>query len=333
MKAHLLFLLAIPLFLACSGTADRDMFTYDGFTQGTTFSVKCYPGGQAEKISRGIDSVFFLINQSASLYDSSSLISLFNRNKPVQMNDMMITLIRRSIEISEATGGAFDITVGPLVRAWGFYRKQGVMLPRETVDSLMPHVGYRKITIEEGQVRKSDPLTQIDLNAIAQGYTVDLVAGFLEQHGITDYLIDVGGEVRACGLKAGRDPWVVGIEEPARNDTSARSVLIRFSLKDQALATSGNYRNYFYDKGIKYSHTLDPRTGTPVSHRLLGVTVMAPDGMTADSWATALMVMGPDSALSFLEKHPELKACLILSEPNEKFTVRFSGGFEQFILD
>jgi thiamine biosynthesis lipoprotein len=322
--------LLLAIFASCERKPEPVTFT--GFTQGTTFVVRYFGNPDSSAVAAGIDSVFRLVNETASLYDSASIISKVNRNEPVALNPVFERLFRRSAEISLETGGAFDITVGPLVRAYGFYRKNKLPVDDSKIDSLRRLVGYVKVALQDGRVVKEDPGVMIDFNAIAQGYTVDLVAEFLEGMGLHDYLVEIGGEVRASGSKPGGEPWVVGIEQPAPNDSAAQVVQQKISLADRSAATSGNARKYFVRDGIKYSHTIDPHTGAPVHHSLLSVTVIASDCMTADAYATACMVMGLDKALQFIDSRPGTEAYFIYSDPSGEVKADFTPGFRKFLL-
>lgn len=326
-----LLLALLTIFVSCE--RKKEPVTFTGFTQGTTFVVRYFGHADSSIVAAGIDSVFRLVNKTASLYDSASIISKVNRNEPVSLNPVFERLFRRSAEISDETGGAFDITVGPLVKAYGFYRKNQLPVDASRIDSLRRLVGYTKLALQDGRVVKADPAVMIDFNAIAQGYTVDLVAEFLEGMGLHDYLVEIGGEVRASGAKPGGDPWVVGIEQPAPNDSAAQVVQQKISLTDRSAATSGNARKFFIRDGIKYSHTIDPHTGAPVHHSLLSVTVIATDCMTADAYATACMVMGLDKSVQFIASHPGTEAYFIYSDPSGGVKVQFTPGFSKLCIE
>ncbi len=318
------------LITACSPQDNAEPVNYSGYTQGTTFSITIYGETNPDELQQDIDSLLYVINRTASLYDSNSIISRFNRNEPVTFNDHFLSILNRSQEISEATEGAFDITTGPLVKAWGFRQKKGLLPPPRQVDSLLVHTGFHMIEIMGDEIRKSNPLVQIDLNAIAQGYTVDLLASFLESKNFHHYLIDIGGEIRAGGLKPGGKKWIIAIEKPAENDSAAQSVQQTLAIVNKSIATSGNYRNYFVSDGIKYAHTINPKTGYPTHHSLLSVSVIATDCTSADAYATAFMVMGLERTLTFLKSHPEIDAFLIFSQPDGTYEVKFSEGFQNF---
>ncbi|NCA75461.1 MAG: FAD:protein FMN transferase [Alphaproteobacteria bacterium] len=326
-------LLIVILAIVVSCERKQEPVTFTGFTQGTTFVVRYFGNPDSSAVAAGIDSVFRLINETASLYDSASIISKINRNEPVGLNPVFERLFKRSAEISAETEGTFDITVGPLVKAYGFYRKKQLPVDGSKIDSLRRLVGYTKVALKDGRVVKKDPGVMIDFNAIAQGYTVDLVAEFLEGMGLHDYLVEIGGEVRASGAKPGGDPWVVGIEQPAPNDSAAQVVQQKLRLDNRSAATSGNARKFFVRNGIKYSHTIDPQTGSPVHHSLLSVTVLASDCMTADAYATACMVMGLEKALKFINGHPGTDAYFIYSDPSGHLKVQSTPGFSKLCIE
>jgi FAD:protein FMN transferase len=305
--------------------------TFTGYVQGTTYNIRYYGGSDSLAIFRQIDSVFRLMNQTASLYDSGSMINRVNNNEDIEVNALFGKLIGRSLEIAAETGGAFDPTVGPLVRGWGFYRKKGMDLPAGAVDSLRRLTGYQHVTMEGNRIVRKFPEIRLDFNAIAQGFTVDLVAELFEKHGVTNYLVEIGGEVRAAGTKFGDVPWIVGIERPSENDSAGQEVQLKISLNGMSAATSGNYRKYFIREGKKYSHTIDPATGYPVQHNLLSVTVIARDCMTADAYATACMVMGVERSLVFLKAHPGTEAYFIYHDPNGNLAFASTPGFDQYL--
>jgi FAD:protein FMN transferase len=325
------------LFTGCQQKAS--MVTEQGYTQGTTYTIKYYPPASDFSVSTkrtiilGIDSLFRVINQTASVYDSNSIISRFNRNEPTTLNAHFLLLLQESDTINQQSNGTFDITVGPLIKAWGFRKKEGAMLTDKQVQDLLQHTGHHLLEIRTDTVIKLDMEAKIDLNAIAQGYTVDLVAAFLEANDVTCYMVEIGGEVRAGTPKPDGTPWVIGIEKPASSDTAQQIVHQRISLLNKAIVTSGNYRNYFLKDGKKYTHLIDPRTGYPESNQLLGVSVIANDCMTADALATAMMVMGKSAALELVENRPETEAYLIYIGSDSTFQTTFSSGFEKFFTD
>jgi FAD:protein FMN transferase len=231
------------------------------------------------------------------------------------------------------TDGTFDITVGPLVKAWGFGPDEHKNFSEAKRDSLIKLVGMGKVSLINGHVVKSDPGICLDVNAIAQGYSVDVICAFFDNLGIKNYLIEIGGEVRAKGTKAGA-LWRIGIDKPEDNNMSPGEELqavIRIS--DKALATSGNYRKFYIEDGVKYSHTIDPRTGYPARNKLLSASIMADDCAMADGIATACMVMGKEGAIEFIRKNPQLSGYLVFSDDNGNFRTWMSENMKGFISE
>lgn len=328
---HIILLFPVIFSLSCK-KEDRPVI-YSGFTQGTTFNIRFYHTGDTVKIINAIDSVLKHMDRTASLWDSSSIISKINKNEPVVVNALFRRLFDRSMEIAGESGGSFDCTVGPLVRAWGFYRKQGSEPPSSTIDSLRGLIGYSKVRIEGDNVVKSLPGIQIDFNAIAQGMTVDLIAELLDQEKISNYLIEVGGEVRTSGFRKEQEPWKIGIENPSASDSAAQEVGYTIALSNRSISTSGNYRKYFIRDGRKYSHTIDPFTGYPVSHSLLSVSVIAPDCATADAYATVCMALGLEKGKQFIEGRKDVEALFIFSDEQGAYQVRYTSGFGNYLLN
>ena len=294
----------------------------DGFTQGTTFHIVIRDDIPANvNIRRDIDSIFLRAERSMSLYDPASLLCRLNRNETDSVDRYIAECIRIADRISRETDGLFDITVKPLTGAYGFAGE--ARNERPDIDSLLRFVGYGKIRVEDGRLIKAHPQVQIDLNAIAQGYTVDEVARHFDSLGLENYLIEMGGELFCRGANARNEKWTVGIDAPIDGNYIPGSDLqIRLRISGRGLATSGNYRK-FYDTeaGERVVHTVNPRTGKPVISRVLSATVLAPDATLADVYGTYFMVAGLESAKDFLEKHPELDACIIFSD--EQGDIRF----------
>jgi len=304
---------------SCSRTISYDNFA--GFAQGTTYSMVFENDGSLnpEEIRSEVEKILHDFDLSLSLYVDSSILSRVNRNEDVVVDPYFTEAYEKSVKISEITGGAFDITVGPLVKAWGFGPDEHRNFTEERRDSLLRLVGMDKVRLENGRVIKSDPDIFLDFNAIAQGYSVDVIAGYFNSRGIKTYLVEIGGEVRVRGDKQGV-PWRIGIDRPEENNNIPGSDLQAIiNLKNKSLATSGNYRKFYVEDGIKYSHTIDPRTGYPAMNQLLSATIIASDCATADGIATACMVFGMEKTLEFLMLHNEFEAFLIYSDEEGKF--------------
>lgn len=278
------------------GCQPQKKYTHlEGQAQGTTFRI-VYASEQ--DFSGAVDSLFRVLDHSMSLWDSTSIISQVNKSTletPVDIH--FETVFRKSQEISSLTDGAFDITVGPLVKAWGFSYKKGLPLPTsQQIDSIKKAVGYRTVQLHESRLVKTNPQTAIDFNAIAQGYTVDVMAHFLKSHAINDFLVEIGGEVRTEGRNEKGQNWQIGIDKPTENQTEERALQTVVSLSGKSLATSGSYRKFVVREGTKFSHAIDPKTGFPITHNLLSISVIADDCMTADAYATAFLVLGLEKA-------------------------------------
>jgi len=270
------------------------------------------------------------VNSSLSSFNKNSVISKVNRNEEVQLDEMFIKVFNKSLEISERTAGAFDITIAPLVNAWGFgYGKQKESV---NVDSLLQFVGYKKIRLKDGKIIKDDPGIELIASAIAKGFGVDVVAEYLESKGIGNYMVEIGGEIRAKGKSSKNKNWRIGIDKPiddvAASDRKIQDIL---SLDKGALATSGNYRNFYYKDGKKYSHTIDPRTGYPVEHTILSASVIAKNCMEADAYATSFMVMGLKETEAFIEVNKDIEVYLIYSDKEGNYKVWMSKGFKELI--
>jgi len=332
MKIHtILFSLLALILISCSGNKNLVEVKFEGEAQGTYYAVTYYDS-KGISYQQAIDSFFRAFDRSASIYQKESIITRLNNNDSTAKADEIFTYVfNKSMEVSEKTDGAFDITVLPLVNAWGFGFTDPLKLDSAQVDSILPLVNYRNIRLVNGRLVKANPAIMVDFNAIAQGYSADLIGKILESHGIENYLIDVGGEVLAKGTKPENKLWKVGIEKPAENAEDERKLNAVVSLRDKALATSGSYRKYFVKDGIRYSHTIDPKTGFPVNHTVLSVSVLAADCISADAYATSFMVMGLDKTKKFLALHPELNAYIIYSDASGKLTIWSSDGLSQLL--
>ncbi|MCP9767277.1 FAD:protein FMN transferase [Lacihabitans sp. LS3-19] len=307
-------LFSFALFLSLiSCTSKTEYKVIEGQAQGTTFRIN-YEDNYKHDLSNQVDSIFKMIDKSMSLWDSTSLISKINSNQSYDILDShFINVFNASETTSKSTNGYFDITVGPLVKAWGFSFKKGLPAPNNAqVDSLKVLIGFEKVKIENQKIVKANPNSQIDFNAIAQGYTVDVIADFLASKGIVNYLVEVGGEVRGKGKNKEGLTWKVGIEKP--QDERALQVVV--NLDGKSLATSGSYRKFFENDGKKYSHAIDPHTGFPVTHNLLSISVIAETCMKADAFATAFLVMGLEKTQE-LAKKEDLEYFAIYEESGE----------------
>ena len=292
----------------------QQQLEFRGQTMGTIpYSVKML-WSESLPLGYGIDSVLKAFNQSLSTYIPDSEISTFNRaDSLVYESSMFYPVLQRSKEIYEHTSGAFDPTVGPLVNAWGFGPDRSIETPDAAViDSLIKLTGFDKIRFSQQLVTKN-PGMYLDFSAIAKGYAIDLVGAYLESFGAKDYLVEIGGEVRARGQNLKGSGWTIGIDDPLVEKTE-RKILAILEVNDLSLATSGNYRNYYEKDGKTYAHIIDPRTGYNRQHNLLSASVFTPDCMSADAYATGFMVMGLDDARNLVEQTDQMEAVLVYQE-------------------
>jgi len=323
---------SVLFFLASCGTKKQPrMYKMSGSAQGTYYAIT-YFSDSNENLQPEVDSLLKQFDRSVSSYLPTSVISRLNNNDTSAVADEIYeTVFNKAMEVSELTGGNFDITVGPLVNAWGFGFSKKESMNQAKVDSLLPLVGYQKVKLVKGKLIKADPRMRIDFDAIAQGYSSDWLAQFFEKKGIHNYLIDVGGEVLGRGAKSDGKIWSVGIEIPAINAGDERKIQSIISLKDLAISTSGSYRKYYEENGTRYSHTIDPFNGYPVKHNLLSVSVVAADCMTADAFATAFMVMGLEKSKEFLEKNRDIEVYFISDDLQGGFSIFHTPGFSKLL--
>lgn len=301
-----------------------------GLIFGTVYNITYQ---SSENLKTEIDETLKHFDGSLSPFNDTAVITRINRNEPVVVDTLFANVFRRSMEVSEDTEGAFDITIAPLVNAWGFGFKQGAFPDSAMVDSLLEITDYRKITLtEDGRIVKEDPRIMLTCSAIAKGYAVDVVAELLKRKGVRNFMIDIGGEVVVHGVNPKEQPWRIGINKPV-DDSLSRNQDLHTILKIQnvGIATSGNYRNFYYKDGKKYAHTIDPRTGYPVQHSLLSATVVADDCMTADAYATAFMVMGLEKAEQVADNHPDIEAYFIYTDEEGRLQVYATRGMKKYL--
>lgn len=270
------------------------------------------------------------VDNSLSPFNKTSIISRINRNEKVKVDEMFSEVFQLAEKISGETDGAFDITVAPMVNAWGFGFKTGNPLTRQTIDSLRAIVGFHTVSMQDGYVIKKNPKTMLDCSAIAKGYGTDVVARFLKKKGVQNFMVEIGGEIVVNGNSEKLQPWRIGINKPTDDSlNTSQAIQDVVSVSNIAMATSGNYRNFYYKNGKKYAHTIDPKTGYPVQHNILSATVFADDCATADAYATSFMVLGLDGAKKILEKHPELCAYLIYSDQKGSNQIWYSPSLQK----
>lgn len=321
-KLAILSVIVIGLALYVSKQRSVPFQKNTGFVFGTVYNITY----ESDKdLQKEIEAELQKVDNSLSPFNPTSVISKINRNENVEIDDMFAEVFSLAEKISAETDGAFDITVAPMVNAWGFGFKTGNMPDSRQLDSLRAIVGFHKVALENGRVVKKNRRTMLDCSAIAKGYGCDVVARFLQGKGIKNYMVEIGGEIVTCGVNDQRMPWKIGVTKPTDDSLSVNEELQTvLNVTNKAMATSGNYRNFYYKNGKKYAHTIDPKTGCPVQHNILSATVLADDCAIADAYATSFMVLGLDKAKKVLEKHPELMAYFIYSDKNGKNAVWFS---------
>ena len=265
------------------------------------------------------------VDNSLSPFNKQSIITHVNNNDSIEVDGLFTEVFHAAERIYNESHGAFDPTVAPLVNAWGFGFKKGLDVSSTTIDSLRELVGLSRIRLEDKRVVKTDDRFMLDFSAIAKGYGSDCVARVLDSCGIQNYMVEIGGEVVVKGHNKNGNPWGIGITKPMDDSLSVNQELQTvLRLTDCAVATSGNYRNFYYKDGVKYAHTIDPRTGYPVQHSLLSATVIANNCMRADALATAFMVLGVDSAMAYCERNPEIKGYFIVAADSGRYEVQQS---------
>ena len=283
-------------------------------------------------LSKEIREELMKVNNSLSPFNEKSVITAVNQNRDVVLDSMFLDVFNKAMDISRETDGAFDITVAPLVNAWGFgFKNESRPTPLQ-VDSLLQIVGYKKMRLEDNKVIKQDPRMMLDCSAIAKGYGVDVVARYLRSLGIRNFMVEIGGEVVTSGINPQRLPWRVGVVKPSEDSLNVGNELQTIlNVTDKAMATSGNYRNFYYKNGKRFAHTINPKTGYPVQHSILSATVLAEECAVADAYATSFMVMGMERAKKLLERHPELMVYLIYDDGKDNFAVWFSPSLQDKI--
>jgi FAD:protein FMN transferase len=297
----------------------------------STYYHVVYESRGAKDLLSGIEQRMMLLDNSLSTFNPNSTISKINQNLPVSVDPLFKKCFKKGMKVSKITEGAFDMTIAPLVNAWGFGFKNKETVTQPLIDSLLETVGFQKVKLRWNRVIKQNPATMLDASAIAKGLAVDLVAKFLASEGCRNYMVEIGGEIAARGVNQNNKTWRVGISKPIDEQIpSGKDFQDIVALSGKALATSGNYRNFYIEGGKKYSHTIDPKSGYPVQHSLLSATVLADDCMTADAYATAFLVLGVEKSMKIIEKTRGLEGYLIFSDDAGEYKVIYSKGFEKY---
>lgn len=298
--------------------------TFNGQTMGTTYNVT-YLDLESRDFQSGVDSLLLRFNESLSTYIPDSEISRFNTTDTlVYALPFMLPILEKSKEIFDKTEGAFDPTVGPLVNIWGFGPGGPSLKDSVDIARMVRSVGFEKIQFDEAQVTKADSMIYLDFSAIAKGYGADEIARFLEDRGVVNYLVEIGGDLVAKGVNDKGELWKLGVNRPDEEAT-ASDIYSIIAVQDKGMATSGNYRNFYVQDSIMISHTISPETGYPVRHGLLSATVLGPDCMTADAYATAIMVMGTEKAIALDSALEEIEVFLIYSDNQ--------GGYKSYVSE
>jgi thiamine biosynthesis lipoprotein len=330
---RILIVIIFTILVACSSPKNQETYI-SGPTMGTTYNVKfvSVDGVEQQKLKQEIDQALLNINQLMSTYIKDSELSRFNQwssVEPFPMSAQTLDVLIEAKRLGAMSAGLLDVTVGPLVNLWGFGpQNRPEKVPTEKlIETTRQKIGLDKLKIGTTWASKSQPDLYIDLSTVAKGYAVDKLAELLQTFSINNYLVEIGGEMRLAGKKASGEPWKIAIEKP---ETEQRAIQKIISVGDNAVATSGDYRNYYEQNGVRYSHLINPTTGYPIKHNLVSVTVVHASSMTADGLATALNVMGKEKALELAEKYDI--AVLLITKEKDSFTEYTSTKFEQNII-
>lgn len=328
----LFFLLLISCVTTKKISGLQELFHLSGKAQGTTYSVR-YIAADSVFRSAVVEKLFSELDQSLSIYKPGSLINRFNESATgINADAHLKSVVEKALYVSKETNGSFDITVYPLVDAWGFANNtRGKMPDSATIKNILSCVGSENLKLNRNLLSKEKPCVKIDVNGIAQGYSVDYIAGKLDKLGIKNYMVEVGGEIKTKGANIinNRD-WTIGIEQP--NDDGFEPYRALMKVKDAAVTTSGSYRKFYDSDGKRVTHLINPFTGYSIVSDLISVTVLAKDAITADGFDNALMFLGKDKALKFLETHKELEAYLIFKQPSGLVGDTATAGFKKFLL-
>ncbi len=337
-KLIILLLLGMIGFLGCGKKPET--IRWAGQTMGTTYHItvmaEMMPEEKLDILKIKVDSVLIEINRQMSTYDPKSEISRFNQHKSREafpVSPQFHQVLESARLVWELSEGAFDVSIAPLVRLWGFGYK-GVpkdIVANEDILKAQEAIGMEKLQLGENFIAKENPELQLDLSAIAKGYGVDEVARLLKKEGYANILVEIGGEVIVSGHKHKRE-WILGVDAPNDNRLPGEIIQQRIQLTDAGIATSGDYRSFYMQGGKRVSHTIDPRSGRPIDHNLASVTIMAPNCALADAFATAVMVLGERDGIRLIEKLPDFEAYLIVREADGQFSVKTTTGFQKMMI-
>ena len=315
-------------FVMCSNV--KRYHSIEGPTQGTVYHITYQVSGN-NNLTQDIQKLLHSFDLSLSTYNDSSIISKINNNIPVATDSLFDAVFNESKRIWELSSGYFDITIGPIANAYGFGSGKTMKINQNTIDSLLQFVGFEKVNLKDNELIKTDSRVQLNVNAIAQGFAVDVVCSYLESLNITNYLVEIGGEVRTKGVNASGELWKIGIDKPIEGNYIAGQDLQEIiSISDAAVATSGNYRKFYESDGKKYVHTLNPKTGEPSRSNLLSATILHSKCITADALATACMSMGMEKSKILLEEH-QIDAYLLYSDSAGNINIYATGKIKSMI--
>ena len=327
MYRTVILLLTTSLLFFCSCGKNNPYVRIEGFAQGGTYHVVCSPvnGIGEQRLREDIDSRLLAIDFTLSGYNQGSLLSRINAGEDLPLNDLFLACFNRSKEIWAETEGAFDPSAAPLFDLWGFGFSNKGNVTQAAIDSIRAFVGMDRLSLEKRadgtHLVKADPRMKLNFNAIAQGYSCDVIAAYLDSLGCENYLVDIGREILCKGVNAAGSQWRIGLDKPEDgNYEEGRNLQAILEVTDCGIVTSGNYRKFYVEDGQKYAHTIDPLTGRPVTHNLLSATVVAHDAATADAYATWMMVVGLDRAREILAARPDLDALLVYDQDGQMQT-------------
>lgn len=332
MKNCFIWGIILLILTSCSNSVNtKEEIVIDGYAQGTTYTVR-YISFDGVNHQRAIDSILIAIDNSLSTYNNRSLITKVNKtDKAILVDSLFINVFEAAKKVHQQSNGLFDPTVCNIVNAWGFGFTEIPNVDSLLIDSLKLDVGLDKITLNnKGEIVKQNKTVIIDFNAIAQGYTVDVIADYLESKSVYNYMVEVGGELKVKGNNMKGTLWRIGIDKPIEN-LEVRTIYAIINLEDKAMATSGNYRKFYEKDGMKYSHTINPKTGYPVEHNLLSVTVVTSSCMYADAYATAFMVMGYEKTKQFVEQHSDIEVIMIYQDVDMSLKTYVSDNLKNFV--
>lgn len=332
MKTLLVLFSCLALMVGCDRQVEQVHLS--GPTMGTTYNVKYLVSGtspDATSLQKGINNILVQVNDQMSTYQKNSELSRFNQMQettPYSLSVETATVVKEAMRLNQVTLGKLDVTVGPLVNLWGFgpEGRPNKTLSPQTLAQQRERVGIAHLTLNGQQLTKDIPNLYVDLSTIAKGWGVDQVANYLEQQGVQNYMVEIGGEIRLKGINRDGVKWRIAIEKPVANERSVQEII---SPGEMAMATSGDYRNYFEQDGIRYSHIIDPDTGMPINNRVVSVTVLHPSCMTADGLATGLMVLGEEQGMAVAEQHH--LAVLMMVKTDTGFEERVSEAFRPYL--